>query len=68
MKFLHLANTPISYYIDDSANNDWVVFIHAAFIDHRMFEKQFEYFSGKYNLLAVDIIGHGNSTKTKKQF
>ena len=66
MKTLYLENSPIAYYIDDTANNDWVVFLHAAFVDHRMFEKQFSYFSGKYNLLAVDIIGHGNSIKAHK--
>ena len=56
MKSLILENSPITYYIDDTANNEWIVFIHAAFVDHRMFEKQFAYFSGKYNLLAVDIL------------
>lgn len=66
MKELYLENTPIAYYIDDSANRDWIVFIHAAFVDHRMFERQFEYFAGRYNLLAVDILGHGNSTKASK--
>ncbi len=66
MKELQLENSPITYYIDDSANKDWVVFIHAAFVDHRMFDKQFEFFKGKYNLLAVDILGHGNSTKARK--
>ncbi len=66
MKTLYLEDSPISYCIDDSAKNGWVVFVHAAFADHRMFEKQFRYFSGKYNLLAVDILGHGNSTDTKR--
>lgn len=66
MKEYNLKDTPIVYYIDDSANKEWVVFIHAAFVDHRMFEKQFEYFSGKYNLLAIDVLGHGKSTKTRK--
>ncbi len=66
MKTLHLENSPVAYYVDDAANNDWIVFVHAAFVDHRMFEKQFFYFSGKYNLLAVDIIGHGNSTAARK--
>ena len=66
MKSLILENSPIKYYIDDTANNEWLVFIHAAFVDHRMFEKQFAYFSGKYNLLAVDILGHGNSINAKK--
>ncbi len=65
MKQYKLENTPIVYYIDDTAGKDYVVFFHAAFVDHRMFEKQFQYFSGKYNLLAIDILGHGNSTETK---
>ncbi len=66
MKEFNLENSPIVYYIDDTANKEWVVFFHAAFVDHRMFEKQFEYFSGKYNLLAVDILGHGKSIKARK--
>ena len=66
MKTLYLENSPIAYYIDDKANNAWVVFLHAAFVDHRMFEKQISYFSGKYNLLAVDLLGHGNSTRANK--
>ena len=66
MENLTLDNSPISYYIDDTANTEWVVFLHAAFVDHRMFEKQFCYFSGKYNLLAVDILGHGNSIYAHK--
>lgn len=66
MKKLHLDNSPITYYINDTANRDWLVFIHAAFVDHKMFEKQFDYFLGKYNLLAVDILGHGNSISVRK--
>ena len=56
MKEFYLENSPIAYYIDDSANKDWLVFVHAAFVDHRMFAKQFEFFKGKYNLLAVDSV------------
>lgn len=66
MKTLYLENSPITYYIDDTANSEWLVFIHAAFVDHRMFEKQFNYFSGKFNLLAIDILGHGNSIHARK--
>ena len=65
METLYLDNSPIAYYIDCTANKEWLVFVHAAFVDHRMFEKQFQYFSGKYNLLAIDILGHGNSIHTR---
>ena len=47
MQKLYLENSPICYYLDGTANSKWVVFVHAAFVDHRMFDKQFEYFSGK---------------------
>ena len=66
MKAMRLKNSPISYYIDDRAGGDWVVFIHAAFVDSGMFEAQFGYFSGKYNLLAIDVLGHGGSVPAKK--
>lgn len=66
MKSLYLENTPVAYFVDDSAKGEWVVFVHAAFVDHRMFEKQFAYFSGKYNLLAIDILGHGKSLNARK--
>ncbi len=66
MKKFYLDNSPIAYYVDDSADKDWIVFVHAAFVDHRMFDKQYDYFSGKFNLLAIDILGHGNSVRTRK--
>ncbi len=66
MESLYLENSPIAYYLDNTGNKEWIVFIHAAFVDRRMFEKQFDYFSGKYNLLAIDILGHGNSIRTRK--
>ena len=66
MEKLYLENSPIAYYTAASANGEWLVFIHSAFVDSRMYEKQFQYFSGKYNLLAVDVLGHGNSIRAKK--
>ena len=66
MEKLYLENSPIAYSTDASANGEWLVFIHSAFVDSRMYEKQFQYFSGKYNLLAVDVLGHGNSIRAKK--
>ena len=66
MEGLYLENSPVAYYIDDTHQREWLVFVHAAFVDSRMFQKQFEYFSGKYNLLAVDILGHGKSLNARK--
>lgn len=61
-----LPDSPIFYYLNDSGCDDWVVFLHSAFVNHKMFNKQFEYYAGKYNILAIDILGHGKSINAKK--
>ena len=61
-----LDSSPIVYYISENKCGEWIVFLHAAFVDHKMFQSQIEYFQGKYNILAVDIIGHGKSTDTER--
>lgn len=66
MKQYNLNDTPIVYYISKKENSEWILFLHAAFVDHRMFQAQIEYFGDKYNILAVDIIGHGQSIHTQK--
>lgn len=66
MKQWKLENTPIVYYISGTEHKQWVVFLHAAFVDHNMFRQQIAYFQDKYNVLTLDIIGHGQSTDTKK--
>ncbi|MCM1159666.1 MAG: alpha/beta hydrolase [Roseburia sp.] len=66
MKQLKLDNSPIVYYISGNEQKEWVLFLHAAFVNHNMFRTQIDDFQGKYNILTLDVIGHGNSTSTKK--
>ena len=66
MKPIKLSNSPITYFISKTEHTEWVLFIHAAFVNHNMFKTQFEYFQSKYNILTIDIIGHGQSTDTQK--
>ncbi len=66
MKHFKLDHSPITYYVSGRNCDEWVLFLHAAFVNHNMFQTQMEYFSNKYNILAVDIIGHGKSINTKK--
>ena len=67
MKMSVLEHSPIVYAVDDSARErDWVVFLHAAFVDHNLFARQSDFFSGKYNLIVPDLLGHGGSTRAKK--
>jgi pimeloyl-ACP methyl ester carboxylesterase len=39
----------------------WVLFIHGAGVDHRMFDEQLSIFDNSFNLLLPDIRGHGRS-------
>lgn len=66
MKQYKLDGSPIVYYISGREKDEWVLFIHAAFVNHGMFQTQIDYFKDKYNILTLDIIGHGKSTKTQK--
>ena len=66
MQQFKLDLSPIVYYTSGKDCSEWVLFLHAAFVNHKMFQPQIKYFENKYNILAVDIIGHGKSTDTKK--
>jgi len=66
MKQSKLENSPIVYYVSGTEHREWVLFLHAAFVDHNMFKAQTDYFQDKYNVLTLDLIGHGNSTAARK--
>lgn len=66
MKEYRLENSPIVYYVSGTEQKEWVLFLHAAFVNHNMFRTQVAYFEEKYNVLTLDIIGHGSSTDTRK--
>ncbi len=67
MKSIKLDHSPITYFVSGRGHAEWILFIHAAFVNHAMFRTQFEYFQNKYNILAIDIIGHGQSTDTQNR-
>jgi pimeloyl-ACP methyl ester carboxylesterase len=70
LKQHELNESPIVYYTSHCSSGkervEWILFLHAAFVNHHMFQKQIDYFQDKYNILTLDIIGHGNSTKVRK--
>jgi len=47
-------------YIKNPAN-DWLVFLHGFGGSTQMFKKQLSYFKERFNLLLVDLPGHGRS-------
>lgn len=60
------GNSPIRYFLSGREHPEWVLLLHAAFADHTMFKEQITCFEKKYNVIAVDIIGHGQSVNTRK--
>lgn len=67
MKECRLNHSPIVYYVSAEAHKEWILFLHAAFVNHNMFQTQTAYFKDRYNVLTLDIIGHGKSTETKRK-
>ncbi len=62
-----LCHSPIVYYISVlDSEAEWLCLLHAAFVNHMMFRAQIHEFKDRYNILAIDIIGHGKSTAVKK--
>ena len=54
---------PIRYWISDAESNDRpeLVFLPGLTADHRLFEKQLEYFRGEYRMFVWDAPGHASS-------
>ena len=47
MEAIKLANSPITYFVNRTGQAEWVLFLHAAFVDHNMFWAQFAYLADK---------------------
>ena len=65
MRHLHLDfnEYQIHYYIAGPRDKEAILFLHPAFSDHHAFESQIDFFSGRYQLILVDLIGHGRSKR-----
>lgn len=50
--------------IKNNEHNEWLVFLHGLGGNHNIFYKQVEYFSKEFNLLLIDLPGHGESMGT----
>lgn len=62
----HLTGTPIHYWIVEKQPAENILFLHAAFADHTSFDEQVKCFAQDYQVLTLDLIGHGKSTVTQK--
>ncbi|MBE6051402.1 MAG: alpha/beta hydrolase [Clostridium sp.] len=69
-KVYKTKNGNIHYWISDEINKDAIslIFLPGLTADHRLFDKQIEYFEGKYNIFVWDAPGHAASWPFKLTF
>lgn len=58
----------VYYWLSDvwNENQKTMVFLHGLTADHAMFEKQYDFFSGSYNIVTWDAPAHGKSRPYKE--
>ena len=66
-KTLKMDDYEIHYFVSGKGNNDPIVFLHPAFSDHRVFDQQIDFFSKKYCVITIDLLGHGLSKANKSK-
>ncbi|MNS06734.1 2-hydroxy-6-oxononadienedioate/2-hydroxy-6-oxononatrienedioate hydrolase [compost metagenome] len=62
MRKLNFKNTDYSYIWIANEGKETILMLHPAFADHTMFEQQIAYFKTSYQLILLDLPGHGNSS------
>jgi 3-oxoadipate enol-lactonase len=60
-KVLEKDGYAIHYFVSGDKSKEKIVFLHPAFADHRCFDKQIDFFSQNYQVITVDLLGHGLS-------
>lgn len=64
-KILEYPGYNIHYYVSGNPTGPAIVFLHAAFADHRCFNRQLEFFGVNYRVITLDMLGHGLSQASK---
>ena len=59
MKTLLYKNTKISY--SDSGTGNTIVFLHGFLENKKMWKDYIDFFSEKYRVITIDLLGHGES-------
>lgn len=68
-KIFHTSFGDIRYWVNAAGEaRPWLVFLPGLTADHRLFDKQIEYFEGKYNCLVWDAPAHGGSRPFRLEF
>ena len=59
--------TPIRYEVAGSGDTA-IVFVHCWTCDRSFWDEQFEYFAKRYQVVRLDLAGHGDSGMERKQY
>jgi 3-oxoadipate enol-lactonase len=60
-KVLEKDGYAIHCFVSGDKSKETIIFLHPAFGDHRCFAKQVDFFSQTYQVITVDLLGHGLS-------
>lgn len=66
-KKIGYKNTQITYNIMEKKGTETILMLHPAFADHNIFEPQTDYFKTKYQLLLLDMPGHGEEQNIRSK-
>ncbi|NOY69883.1 MAG: alpha/beta hydrolase [Deltaproteobacteria bacterium] len=59
----------LSYKTECCGNDkDWVIFLHGLGGNSNIWYKQVKAFSGQFNLMFIDMFGHGDTNESKKSY
>lgn len=60
-KVLPQKGYSIHYFLAGPKEGKTILFLHPAFVDHRAFNNQIDYFTSNYRVITIDLLGHGLS-------
>lgn len=62
-----LQGTEIHYFSNGKQDAESILFLHPAFSDHSCFDNQIDFFAEHFNVITVDLLGHGLSAVGKSK-
>lgn len=66
-KTISIQGTEIHYFSNDKQDAESILFLHPAFSDHSCFDNQIDFFAEHFNVITVDLLGHGLSSTGKSK-
>jgi pimeloyl-ACP methyl ester carboxylesterase len=57
----------IHYFVSGNGEGETIIFLHPAFGDHKCFDNQIDFFSEKFRVITVDMLGHGITVAGKSK-